>query len=50
VIGEVERLLDQRVEVDRAALARDPSRVFEHALDDTVGALAVLGDLVEIAA
>ena len=50
MIGEVQRLLDQRVEVDRPALARDPARVFEHALDDAVGALAVLGDLVEVAA
>src|SRR3984893_7772096 len=50
MIGEVQRLLDQAVEVDRAALARDPARVFEHALDDAVGALAVLGDLVEVAA
>jgi hypothetical protein len=50
VIGEVQRLLDQGVEVDRPALARDPARVFEHALDDAVGALAVLGDLVEVAA
>src|SRR5262245_44944523 len=50
MIGEVERLLDQRVEIDRPALARDPARVFEHALDDAVGALAVLGDLVEVAA
>jgi hypothetical protein len=50
VIGEVQRLFDQCVEVDHPALARDPARVFEHALDDAVGALAVLSDLVEVAA
>src|SRR5262249_49233592 len=41
VIGEVERLLDHRVEINHPALARNPAGVFEHALDDTVGALAV---------
>ena len=50
VIGEVQRLLDQRVEVDYPALTADTPRVFEHALDDAVGALAVFGDLVEVAA
>ena len=49
VIGEVQRLIDQGVEVDLAALARDAARVLQHDLDDVVGALAVLGDLVEIA-
>ena len=49
VIGEVERLLDQRVEVDLAALAAAAARMLQHALDDAVGAPAVLGDLFEIA-
>ena len=49
VIGEVERLVDQRIEIDLAALGRDPARVLQHALDDAVGAPAVLGDLFEIA-
>src|SRR6516165_12000497 len=33
-----------------AGEAADTPRVFEHALNDAVGALAVLGDLVEVAA
>src|SRR5262249_7662556 len=45
VIGEVERLLDKGIEVYLAALARDPAGVLQHALDDAVGAPAVLGDL-----
>ena len=49
VIGEVQRLLDQGVEVDLPALAADAARMLQHALDDVVGALAVLGDLFEIA-
>ena len=49
VIGEVERLLDQRVEIDLAALAAAAARMLQHALDDVVGAPAVLGDLFEIA-
>ena len=49
VIGEVQRLLDQRVEIDRAALAALAARMLQHALDDAVGPPAVLGDLFEIA-
>jgi len=49
VIGEVERLVDKGIEINRAALARHSARVFQHALDDAVGAPAVLGDLFEIA-
>ena len=49
MIGEVQRLLDQRVEIDRPALAGAAARMLQHALDDAVGALAVLGDLVEVA-
>ena len=49
VIGEVQRVVDQRVEVDLAPIPGHPARVFEHALDDVVGALAVFGDLFEIA-
>ena len=49
VIGEVQRLVDQGVEIDLTALARDAARVFQHRLDDVVGALAVLGDLLEVA-
>ena len=50
MIGEVERLLDEGVEIDLTALARHPARVLQHALDDAVGAPAVLGDLFEVAA
>ena len=49
MIGEVQRLIDQGVEIDLATLARDPARMLQHRFDDVVGALAVLGDLVEIA-
>ena len=50
VIGEIERLLDHRVDVDARPLARPLARMQEHVLDDRIGALAVLNDLVEIAA
>ena len=49
VIGEVERFVDEGIEVDLAALTRDAARMVQHALDDAVGAPAVLGDLFEIA-
>src|SRR6516164_2538854 len=47
VISEVERLLNKGIEIDRAALARHPARVLQHALDDAIGAPAVLGNLFE---
>ena len=50
VIGEVERLLDHRVDVDARALARPLARMQQHVLHDRIGALAVLNHLVEIAA
>ena len=43
VIGEVQRLIDQRVEIDRPPFARRAARMFQHGLDDAVGAFAVLG-------
>ena len=49
VIGEVEGLLDQAVEIDLATLAGAAARMLQHALDDVVGAPAVLGDFFEIA-
>src|SRR5215469_7704878 len=49
MIGEVERLLDERVDVGRLPIAAAAARMRQHALDDAVGAAAVLGDLVEIA-
>jgi hypothetical protein len=50
VIGEVEALLDESVDIDRAMLARSFARVQQHVLHDSVCALAVLNDLVEIVA
>ena len=49
VIGEIEALLDQGVDIDRPVLSRALTRMQQHVLDDRVGALAVLHDLVEIA-
>ena len=49
VIGEVEALLDQGVDVDRPLLARALARMQQHVLDDGIGALAVLHDLFEVA-
>ena len=49
VIGEVQRLLEQGVDVDLPPLAAAAARMRQHALDDPVGAPSVLGDLVEVA-
>src|SRR6516162_1474268 len=49
VIGEVQGLLDQRVQIGGLPVATAAARVLQHALDDTVGATAVLSDLFEIA-
>ena len=49
VIGEIEALLDQRIDVDRPVLARALARMQQHVLDDGVGALAVLHHFFEIA-
>ena len=49
VIGEIEALLDQRVDIDRPVLPRALTRMQQHVFDDRIGALAVLYDLVEIA-
>ena len=49
MIGEVEALIDQGVNVDRPVLSRALSGMQQHVLDDCVGALAVLYDLVKIA-
>src|SRR6516165_4639559 len=49
VIGEVQRLLDQAVEIDTATFAAAATRMLQHALDDAIGAASVLGDLFEIA-
>ena len=49
MIGEVEAFLDDGVDIDKPVLARAFARVQQHVLDDGIGALAVLHDLVEIA-
>ena len=50
MIGEIEALLDEGVDIDEPVLARAFARVQQHVLDDGIGTLAVLHDLVEIAA
>ena len=49
MIGEIERFLDERVDVDALSDAAAAARMRQHALDDVVGALAVLGDPLEVA-
>ena len=49
VIGEVEAFLDEGVDIDRPVLTRAFARVQQHVLDDGIGPLAVLHDLIEIA-
>src|SRR6516165_9489946 len=49
VIGEVEGLIDQRVEINLLPITATPARVLQHALDNAVRPPSVLGDLVEIA-
>ena len=50
VIGEVEAFLDKGVDIDKPVLAGAFARVQQHVLDDGIGTLAVLHDLLEIAA
>ena len=49
VIGEIEAFLDEGIDIDRPMFTRTLARVQQHVLDDRIGALAVLHDLVEIA-
>jgi hypothetical protein len=42
VIGKIEALIDQSVDIDRPALSRSLTGMQQHVLDDRVGALAVL--------
>ena len=49
VIGEIEALIDQGIDIDRPVLSRALTRMQQHVLDDRIGALAVLHNLVEIA-
>jgi hypothetical protein len=48
VVSEVQRLFNQAVEADAAAIAAAAARMPQHARDDAVGAPAVLGDLGEV--
>jgi len=48
VIGKIEAFLDDRIDVDDPMLAGAFARVQQHVLDDGVGTLAVLYNLVEI--
>src|SRR5262249_57258242 len=48
VIGEVQRLLGQSVNVDAAVLTRCAARMLKHAANDSVGALAMLDDLRKV--
>ena len=43
MLGEVERLLDESVDVRRLPIAAPAARMRQHVLDDAVGAAAVLG-------
>src|SRR4029077_1071569 len=49
MIGKSDRFLDQSIDIDRTVLSRALSGMEQHVLDDRVGALAVLHDLVQIA-
>ena len=49
VLGEIEALLDKRIDVGGALLAASLARMQQHVFDDGVGALSVLEDLFEIA-
>ena len=49
VIGKVEALLDQGVNIDRPVFSRILAQMQQHVLDDRIGALVMLHDLFEIA-
>src|SRR5689334_13109001 len=49
MIGEVQALLDERVQIGRLPVAAAAARVLQHAPNDAVGATTVFGDLFEIA-
>ena len=48
VIGEIEALIEQRIDIRGPMFAGALARVQQHVLDDGVGALAMLDDLFEI--
>src|ERR1700682_5046579 len=49
VIGQIEALLDDSIDIVRPVLSRSMARVQQHVFDDRIRALAVLHDLVEVA-
>src|SRR5437868_6716590 len=49
VVGEIEALLDDRIDLGGPVLAGARTRMQQHVLDDRIGALAVLHDFFEIA-
>src|ERR1051325_2976863 len=49
VKGEVQRLFNKSIQIDTAPLATGPARVLQHALDDPIGPLPMLGNLFEVA-
>ena len=49
MIGEVERVFDQCIDVRGLPVVAAAARMRQHALDNAVGTPAVLGDLGEIA-
>src|SRR6185437_5697217 len=49
MIGEIQRLLDGRVHIDRTLFARAGSGMQQHVLDDAVRPPAMLGDLLQVA-
>ena len=50
VVGEIEALLDDCIDIDQPTFARAFARMQQHVLDDGVGSLAVLHDLIEVVA
>jgi hypothetical protein len=49
MIGEIEAILDETVDIHRPALPGALARMQQHVFDDRIRTLAVLHDLVEIA-
>ena len=50
MIGKVEAFLDKGIDIDRSMLARAFARVQQHISDNRVRPLAMLNDLLEVAA
>ena len=48
VVGEIEALIEKRIDIRRPVLAGPLTRMQQHVLDDRVGPLAMLDDFFEI--